>query len=108
MWAIIEVEFLGMDIAVGGVVKMLKSKVEGVLLWKEPQTVRGVRKFLGFANFYPRFIQDFAKHTRLLHYLTKKDALWKWEEAEQHAFNELKAKFCEYSVLVIPDVTKPF
>ncbi len=70
--------------------------------------MQGVRKFLGFANFYRRFIQDFAKHTRPLHNLTKKDTLWRWGEAEQHMFDELKAKFCEYPVLVISDITKPF
>ncbi len=39
IWAVTEVEFLDMDIAAGGVVKMSKSKVKGVLSWKEPQNV---------------------------------------------------------------------
>jgi len=37
-----------------------KEKVNGVLSWPEPKNVKDVRKFLGLANYYQRFIKDFA------------------------------------------------
>jgi len=44
-----------------GRVEMEEKKVEGVLKWPMPQCVRDVRKFLGLANYYSRFVKDFTK-----------------------------------------------
>jgi len=44
--------------------------------WKEPTNVKGVQSFLGFANFYQRFIRDFSKITTPLFLLTRKYKLW--------------------------------
>jgi len=52
--------------------------------------VKDVRKFLGLTNYYRRFIKDFARVARLLNVLTRKDKKWRWEEAQQKAFDELK------------------
>ena len=52
---------------------MDEEKVKAVLNWESPTTVKGVRGFLGFANFYRRFIRDFAKVVRPLTDLTQKD-----------------------------------
>ena len=46
-----EVEFLGMTISAEGI-KMNDDKVKAILEWPTPKTVRGVRSFLGLANFY--------------------------------------------------------
>ena len=42
------------------------SKVAGVLEWPQPTKVKQVQAFLGLANFYRRFIKDFAKHAKPL------------------------------------------
>jgi len=42
-------------------VEMQKEKVEGVLSWPAPRNIKEVQKFLGLANYYKRFIKDFAK-----------------------------------------------
>ena len=55
-----EVEFLGMIVGTEGI-KMNQSKVSAILDWPTPKNVRGVRSFLGLANFYQPFIQDYAK-----------------------------------------------
>ncbi|KAG5729517.1 hypothetical protein E4T56_gene4623 [Termitomyces sp. T112] len=71
-------------------VEMDLVKVAGVVEWLEPQNKKEVQAFLGFANFYWRFIQDFLHHACLLFDLTGKDVTWSWGSLEQIAFNTLK------------------
>ena len=52
--------------------------MDGVLSWPEPKNVKDVRKFLGLANYYRRFIKDFAQVARPMNMLTRKDVKWKW------------------------------
>ena len=76
------IEYLGMIIS-KGLVKMDKSKVDGVLSWPEPKKVKDVQAFLGFANFYRRFIRDFGRIARPLSELTRKDKSWEWGSEQQ-------------------------
>ena len=50
-----------------------KKKVEGVLNWLVPRNVKEVQKLLGFANYYRRFIKDFARIAVLLYMLVRKE-----------------------------------
>ena len=54
------VEFLGYIVGKDGVT-MSKKKVESILSWKTPRSVKDVQIFVGFANFYRRFIENFSK-----------------------------------------------
>jgi hypothetical protein len=54
-----EVEFLGYIISANGV-EMSTRKVEAVRSWETPKTLKDVQRFLGFANFYRRFIKNFS------------------------------------------------
>ena len=59
VWKVRKIRFLGMVIGPNGM-EMEMEKVNGVLSWPEPKNVKNVRKFLGLANYYRRFIKDFA------------------------------------------------
>ena len=71
-WKVREVGFLGVVIGPEGI-KMKAEKVKGVLDWPTPKCVKDIQKFLGLANYYHQFIQDFAFIARLLHNMVKKD-----------------------------------
>jgi hypothetical protein len=82
-------EYLGYIISPMGM-SMDPEKVRAMAEWREPTNVKGVQSFLGFANFYRRFIRDFSKITTPLTKLTRKDIPWEWGNAAQSAFEQLK------------------
>jgi hypothetical protein len=102
-----KIEFLGM-ILENGTVTMDPVKVAGVAEWKEPKNVKDIRKFLGFCNFYRRFIRGFSQIAKPLNNLLKKGVKWAWEKAEQEAFDKLKKQVTEEPVLMQPDQKKQF
>jgi len=104
-WKVREVEFLGVVISPRGV-EMQKEKVERVLNWLAPQNIKEVQKFLGLANYYRRFIKDFARIAAPLHVLVRKEQKWKWEGEQEKAFKRLKAVFTTEPVLAIPDIDR--
>jgi len=61
---------------------MEQDKVKAVKEWKTPTKIKEVESFLGFANFYQRFIQNFSYTVKLLNNLKGKKK-WKWEEEYQ-------------------------
>jgi len=99
------VEFLGVVIDLKGV-EMQKEKVEGVLNWPTPKNVKEVQKFLGLANYYRKFIKNFARIAAPLHVLVRKKQKWKWEQEQEEAFGKLKAVFTTEPVLAIPDIDR--
>jgi len=106
-WKVRKIGFLGVVIEPGGI-EMEKEKVDGVLSWPEPRNVKDIRKFLGLANYYRRFIRDFARVARPINMLTRKDMKWRWKGEEQAAFDELEKTFTTKPVLVVPDLDKEF
>jgi hypothetical protein len=98
-WAKEEVEFLGYIIGREGI-KMSQEKVEGILEWKSPKSLVEVQQFLGFANFYRRFIQDYSRIARPLTELTRGDGKnWTWTNEAELAFTELKQRFTSAPIL---------
>ena len=87
---------------------MDQTKVKAILDWPEPKNVKGVRSFLGLANFYQRFIKDYTRVACPLHDLTKKEEPFRWEQPQQHAFDTLKEHFTTAPVLAFPDLDCKF
>ena len=107
MWKVRKIPFLGV-VMEKGKVEMEEEKVGGVLKWPTPKCVRDVRKFLGLANYYRRFIKDFAKVALPMNRLTRKDEKWRWGEEQEKAFKQLKEIFTTRPVLVTLDLNKEF
>jgi len=72
VWKMRKIGFLGVIIGPNGI-EMEKEKVDGVLSWLEPKNAKDIRKFLGLANYYRRFIKDFAQIARPMNMLMRKD-----------------------------------
>ena len=102
-----QIEYLRV-IVLEGQVEMDPVKASGVAEWPTPRNKKEVQSFVGFVNFYQRFIKDFSHHARALFDLTKKDVGWKWEESEQVAFNKLKELITSTPVLIFPDDSCPY
>jgi len=77
-----------------------------VLKWPVSRNIKEVQKFLGLANYYRRFIKDFAKLAAPLHVLVRKEQKWKWEKKQERAFEKLKAVFTTEPVLAIPNIDR--
>jgi hypothetical protein len=102
-----EVDFLGMIIRYNQI-KMDRAKLNGIKNWPEPETVKEVRSFLGFCNFYRKFIGHYAEISKPLTELTKKDEPFIWNKERQKAFDTLKEKFLNEPVLCMPDPVRQF
>lgn len=85
-------KYLGLIIKPGGI-EMDPGKVKAITEWKAPSTLRDLQRFLGFANFYRRFIRNFSMITRPLNDLLKKTAPWTWKAQHEQAFLDLKNAF---------------
>lgn len=95
-----ELEFLGFIVGTHGV-RMNPKKVEAVLDWPTPRTVKEIQSFLGFANFYRRFIEGYSRISAPLTELTRKERQFDWTPRAQEAFEELKERFTRAPVLAV-------
>ena len=96
-------KYLGFVVELGTGIRMDPEKVKAIADWKAPTTVKGVRSFLGFANYYRLFISGFSNVVKPLVDLTKKDAPFQWTPYQQTAFTDLKRRFVEGPVLATYD-----
>ena len=100
-----EVTYLGLIISTSGL-RMDPAKVAAVREWATPMCVRDVQSFIGFANFYRRFIKDFSKLSAPMQRLVRKDVPFKWSLECEKAFDELKDRFCSAPILMRFDPEK--
>lgn len=91
-------KFLGFILTTDGI-EVDPEKTAVIRNWAVPTTVRGVQSFLGFCNFYRRFIKDYNRITKPLNRLTRKDVPFTWTEECQQAFEELKKRLTDAPIL---------
>ena len=91
-----------------GVTRMDPAKVAGIATWPTLTSVKQIRSFLGFCNFYRPFIYQFSHIARPLNELTRKDTLWTWGERQQEAFETLKKRITSEPVLKQPQLEQQF
>src|SRR6266446_5557563 len=96
-----EVDYLRLVISKDHVA-MDPIKVQGVTDWPQLTKVKDVQSFIGFMNFYRRFIWNFSEITCPLHALTRKLKNWSWGTAEQQAFDALKNTITSAPALAFP------
>jgi len=102
-----QIEYLGLVIS-ENTVAMDPIKVAGVREWPTPESRTDVQAFVGFVNFYRRFIQDFSTIARPFFDLTRSDHAWNWGTKEQEAFECLKMAVTTAPILVSPQDLEPF
>ena len=102
-----KLEYLGMTVEEGKV-SMNPDKIKGIKEWPEPTNVKEVRQFLGFGNFYQKFIRNYSDLAKPLNELLQKDKEFLWTPEAQKAFDKLKQRFTTETVLSMPDPKKLF
>ena len=102
-------EFLGYVVG-KGILQPVPEKVTKVLQATRPKTKKEVRSFIGLANYYRRFVPNFAAIACPLTDLTKagRPKEVEWGESQQNAFETLKSRLGEAPILHLPDPHKPF
>lgn len=82
------------------------DKVKAISNWEAPTSVKGVKGFLGFANFYRHFIKGFSDLVQPLIELTYKDRKFTWNSQTEKAFQTFKNIFLSAPALVQFDYDK--
>jgi hypothetical protein len=100
------VDFLGYIVSTDGI-SMDPSKVKSILDWPAPKSVKDIQVFLGFANFYRRFIKNYSKITAPLTKLLRKNTKFQWNDPAQNAFDSLKKSFTSAPILTHFDPGRP-
>ena len=106
-----EVKYLGMYVGVNGV-RMDPEKISAILKWRTPESVKEVQSFLGFANFYRKFIEGFSKKVRCFTKLIKGEQYvfksgkkrvkykdFHWTTECQKTFEDMKQAFISALIL---------
>ena len=84
------------------------AKIKVILHFPTPKTPTQVHSFIGFAGYYRRFIENFAKVAHPLFQLLTKDSKFVWSDNCDVAFTRIKELVCSAPILRGPDWALPF
>ncbi len=101
------VPFLGYIVSSEGV-RMDPEKVKAVVEWPSPDSRKALQRFLGFANFYRRFIRNFSQLAAPLTALTSPRTTFRWSNTAEAVFTKLKGRFVSAPILIAPDSSRQF
>lgn len=103
-----KVTYLGYLLTEEGV-SIDNSRISPILDYMRPRNIKDIRRLLGLAGFYQRFIKEYSRIVAPISDLLKKSKKkFEWTEAAETAFNELKAALVSAPILGNPDFTLPF
>ena len=104
-----ELRFLGYIIDQNGL-RADSEKIKPIQDFATPKNVKDVRRLIGMASWYRRFIKNFSGIVAPLTELTKTKNVqaFKWTDKAETAFQNLKTALCSYPILRSPDFEKPF
>ena len=102
-----EIKYLGHVVNVDGI-RVDPGKIECMVDFPRPKTVKQVRSFLGLVSWYRRFVPEFSTIVSPMNGLLKKNAKFIWSTDCENAFIEIKKRLTSAPVLVSPDFSKRF
>ncbi|CAI7878974.1 unnamed protein product [Closterium sp. NIES-54] len=106
-FALKKVQFLGHMVSAEGV-HMDPRKIKAVKKWKVPENMKELLHFLGFANYYNRFVPQYAKIAAPLTDLLKKFTPYKWDTPHHQAMEQLQTALTTTPILILPDPDKDY
>ncbi|CAI7895943.1 unnamed protein product, partial [Closterium sp. NIES-53] len=106
-FALKKVLFLGHMVSPEGI-HVDPRKIEAVKKWKVPENMKELQQFLGFTNYYNRFVPQYAKIAAPLTDLLKKYTPFKWDTPHQQAMEQLQTALTTTPVLILPDPEKDY
>ena len=83
------------------------KKIKAIVNWQDLESVISLRLFLGFCNYYKRFIINQLSKTKPFTKIIRKDENWKWDKKQKKLFKEIKNKFTEEPILKIYKLELP-
>ena len=102
-----QVTFLGHTCTANGILPD-QSKIQAVLKYPKPTSKEEVKRFVAFANYYRRFIPNFAHLAQPLNHLTQKRSIFNWTTECEYSFLQLKEHLTNPPILQYPDFSKKF
>lgn len=101
------VRYLGYKISKNGL-EIDDTKTKCITNYPIPKNLKQVQRFLGFVNFYRKYIPEFGKIASPLYKLCKKDVPFVWDNKTQEAFDTLRMKLIQPPILSFPNFKLPF
>ena len=95
------VEYLG-HIVGNNSIKPDKEKTKAIEDWERPRNSKEVMAFVGLANFYRKFVNNFSKRTLPLTNIMGKNKEFKWDKEQEDSFNDIKVALTNTPVLKLP------